>query len=399
MNNALESEEEPPDQFGLPRGIIILLGLASVVVVVFGMREVADILAPIFLALALTITVYPLRVWLQRLGVPSWLATLLVVIGVYLLLVVLVFAFVLGVTRLAELLPDYATQFSNTLDDITTWVGRFGVGSEEIQEVLANVDYGSLIGIVGDVVNGLLGVLSDLIFIIALLLFMGIDSAKFTTRMERVRGSREQAITALGAFATGTRKYFAVSTIFGAIVAVFDWFALVILDVPAALLWAILAFITNYIPNIGFIIGLVPPALLALLAHGPGTMIAVIIIYILLNFIIQSVIQPKYMGDSVGLTTTVTFLSLIFWTFVLGPLGSILSVPMTLLVKATLVDFDPRSQWLQLFLGDPPDHAARGRRRRGGVGRVVVLRRRRPSAGDEPDVDTAEPDTAKRSET
>ena len=117
-----------------------------------------------------------------------------------------------------------------------------------------------------------------------------------------------------------------------------------ILGIPAAGLWALLAFITNYVPNVGFIIGLIPPALLGLVVGGPTKMIEVIVLYCVLNLIIQSVIQPKVVGDAVGLTTTMSFLSLIIWAYLLGPLGAILAVPASLLFKAVLLDVDrPRA--------------------------------------------------------
>jgi AI-2 transport protein TqsA len=163
-------------------------------------------------------------------------------------------------------------------------------------------------------------------------------------------------LAALQSFAWGTRKYFVVATVFGGIVALIDWVALLIFAIPAAGLWALMAFVTNYVPNVGIIIGLVPPALLALVTGGVSKMIAVIAVYCIVNFTIQSVLQPKFVGDAVGLTTTMSFLSLIIWTVVLGPLGAILAIPVGLLVKAILVDSDPDAKWLQLFLGDEPVH-------------------------------------------
>jgi len=148
---------------------------------------------------------------------------------------------------------------------------------------------------------------------------------------------REPVLGALGKFAQGTRRYFGVATVFGGIVAVLDGIGLVILGIPAAGLWALLAFITNYVPNIGFIIGLLPPALLGLVVGGPSKMIEVIVLYCVLNLIIQSVIQPKVVGDAVGLTTTMSFLSLIVWAYLLGPLGAILAIPASLLFKAVLL--------------------------------------------------------------
>ena len=124
------------------------------------------------------------------------------------------------------------------------------------------------------------------------------------------------------------------------------------MGVPGAFVWAVLAFVTNFIPNIGFIIGVIPPALIALLEGGPGLMIAVIVTYSVINFLIQSVLQPRVVGDTVGLTALFTFMSLVFWTWVIGPLGALLAVPLTLLTRALLVETNPRLGWaLPLIAG------------------------------------------------
>ena len=158
-------------------------------------------------------------------------------------------------------------------------------------------------------------------------------------------------------FADGTRTYLVVSTVFGLIVAVLDTIGLALLGVPAPVLWGLLAFITNYIPNIGFVIGLIPPAVLALLAGGPGLCISVIALYCVLNVVIQTVIQPRIVGDAVGLSTSLTFVSLVFWAWVLGALGALLAIPLSLLAKALLVDVDPSTRWLSPLLANraPPD--------------------------------------------
>jgi predicted PurR-regulated permease PerM len=340
-----------------------MLGLASGVVVLFGMRQVQDILAPIFLALVLVISVYPLRTWLVKRGAPRWLATLLVIVGVYAILLGLVAAFVIGIARLADLLPQYSDQIQSTLTSFQNWLSGIGVTVDQIKTVMHNISPGTVVGFLGGLLSGVMSLLSLLVFLIVLVLFMGIDSAVFATRATRVGPARRQVLQALGAFAIGTRKYYIVASVFGGIVAVLDWIALLIIGIPAAFLWGVVAFVTNYIPNVGFIIGVIPPAILGLFTGGPSTMIAVIVVYCALNFVIQSVIQPKFVGDSVGLTTTVSFLSLIVWTFILGPLGSILAVPMTLLVKALLVDYDPDARWFQLFLGDQPDLSSRKEKR------------------------------------
>jgi predicted PurR-regulated permease PerM len=142
-----------------------------------------------------------------------------------------------------------------------------------------------------------------------------------------------------------------VSSVFGVICSVLDIAALQWLTVPLPVLWGVLAFITNYIPNIGFFVGLVPPAMLALLDGGVREMVFVIIAYLAINVVIQTVIQPKFVGDVVGLSVTVTFLATAFWAWALGALGALLAIPLTLLVKAVLIDVDPGSRWLDALIG------------------------------------------------
>jgi AI-2 transport protein TqsA len=142
----------------------------------------------------------------------------------------------------------------------------------------------------------------------------------------------------------------AVATIFGAIVATCDVIALWILDIRYAWLWGLLAFITNFIPNIGFVIGLVPPTIIALLDHDIGTAIAVVVVYSVLNFVIQTIIQPRVVGVQVGLSATLSFLSLIVWATILGASGAFLAIPLSLLVKSLLVDVDPEHDWVAPLL-------------------------------------------------
>jgi predicted PurR-regulated permease PerM len=126
------------------------------------------------------------------------------------------------------------------------------------------------------------------------------------------------------------------------------------MDIPGAFVWAVLAFVTNFIPNIGFIIGVIPPAFMGLLDSGVEKMIAVIVVYTVINFVIQSVIQPRVVGDAVGFSPTLTMLSVVFWTWIIGPLGAVLAVPHSLLTRALLVEADPSTRWaLPLIAGKP----------------------------------------------
>ena len=334
----------------LPRGVIVLLGSAGAVVTIAGIRAFADLLGPVLLALVLTISVHPMLGRLQRRGWPGWLAvtvTTLAVIGMVLGLAV---SLALSVARLATLLPAYSDRFGELLDQLSATLAQWGIGEEEIDAALSRIDFGTLVGLLRELVTGLAGALSSVLFILFLLFFMGVDAAGFPRRLRAVATTRPAVVVALGSFARGTRSYLNVSTVFGLIVAVLDTAALWLLGVPLPLLWGVLSYVTNYIPNVGFVVGLVPPALLALLEGGPKLMLIVIVVYSGINFVIQSIIQPKFVGDAVNLSLPLTFLSLVFWTAVIGPLGAILAIPLTLLVKALLVDIDPDTRWLAHLL-------------------------------------------------
>ncbi|MFC9518584.1 AI-2E family transporter [Nocardiaceae bacterium NPDC056970] len=341
-----------PAPWAIPRGLIVLLAGAGAVISIAGIKLFAGILGPVFLALMLTIAVQPIQSWVQRRRLPAWVGMLVALIAVYLILIGLVGALALSAAQLATQLPQYADAADDLLDGLRSALASAGVSSEQIHNALSGVDMGTVVGLIESALQSLLGVFSNLFFILALLLFMAFDGMSIGKKMQVVARSRPEIAYALTTFAAGTRKYLVVSTVFGLIVAVLDGGALWLMGVPLPVLWALLSFITNYIPNIGFVIGVIPPALLALLDGGPGLMLWVIVVYSVINFVIQSIIQPKFVGDAVGISVTMTFLALVFWAWVLGPLGALLAIPMTLLVKAMLLDIDPATRWVNVLIGE-----------------------------------------------
>ncbi|KHL18347.1 UNVERIFIED_CONTAM: hypothetical protein LK11_07150 [Mumia flava] len=339
---------------GIPRGLLILVGTAAGFITLLGIRAMNDVIASTFLALILVIAVQPVRDWAIARGLPGWIGSVGAAIAVYAILLGLAFALLLSGAKFATLLADYQPQFNDVIHEVNSWLLSLGVGEDQIKAITSSFDPGQLVDIVVSLLGGLAGVLSSMFFLIVLIFFMIIDAANFPAKLAQIPGQRSTVMQAAHSFAQGTRSYLVVSTVFGAIVAVFDIGLLYVLGIPDPLLWGLLAFITNYIPNVGFIIGLVPPAVIGLLDGGVGTALAVIIGYSVLNAIIQSVIQPRVVGQSVGLSGTVTFLSLIVWAGVLGGLGALLAVPLTLLVKALLIDVDEQSRWLAPLLSGEP---------------------------------------------
>ena len=334
------------NRWTLPRGLIILLGVAAALGAALGLREFRTILGPVFLALVLSITVHPVRRFADRHAWPAWVGVILSLLAVYGIVAGLFAILVVAGIQFATLLQDYAPQFQAFLQQAVQVLESVGVSQQQLQDLANELSPSKLVGVAGDLIGGLAGVLSDIFFLIVLLFFTVADAGAFASKLERISPRGQRLAQAFNQFAHGSRQYLAVATIFGAIVAVCDVIALWILDIRYAWLWGLLAFITNYIPNIGFIIGLVPPTIIALLDQDVVTAIIVVIVYSVLNFVIQTIIQPRVVGATVGLSATLSFLSLIIWATILGAPGAFLAIPLSLFVKYLFVDVDPEHDWV-----------------------------------------------------
>jgi len=365
-----------------------LVSAAALVIVMAGLRAAGDIITPVFLALVLTIAVHPLQGWVRRKGGPAWLALISAIVAVYLILVALTIALLWSLASFAQLLPQYQDEFTDFINSISDQLSKLDISSSEQSTIAGSFDLGKLTDVILDVLGSVAGLSSNLIFIIILILFLAMDATAFPRLLRQTGATHTLLADALDRFAHGTRQYLVVSTIFGFIVAIIDMAVLWACGIPAVVLWGLLAFITNYIPNIGFIIGLVPPALLALLEGGWSLMLVVIVAYCVINFILQSVIQPKFVADTVGLTVTMSFLSLMFWAWVFGAIGALLAIPFTLLARALLVDANPSAQWLKPLLSgkssDEPDDS-------GGSESTDPSDQPHEADGDEPSESGSEP--------
>ncbi len=343
------------NRVGVPRGLLVLVSFAAFVIALSGVHSIRGILGPVMLALVLTITVNPLRRPLVARGAPDWVASIVVTLTVYVVLALLSFALVVSVGQMAQLVPDYRDEMQDLADASVGQLENFGVSSAQVSDMVQSFDVGPVLSYATGIFSATVGVLTDLFFVVTLVLFLAFDTTGTERVLAHLRGHRESLVASLNSFVIGTRSYIGVSAVFGLIVAVIDWGALVLLGVPGAFIWAVLSFVTNFIPNIGFVIGLVPPATIALLEGGWPLALAVIAVYSVVNVVIQTVIQPRVVGDRVGLSASLTFLSLVFWSWTIGPLGALLAVPLTLLVRALLIEADPDARWaLPLISGKDP---------------------------------------------
>jgi AI-2 transport protein TqsA len=341
----------------LPLWLVVVLGVAGAAGALWGIHASRWILAPVVLAFVLTVVAHPLVAALERRRLPRAVAVAVAVLLVDGGLLAFGLALVVSFGQLATVLPQYSTEWQQLLDGLRSTLTGLGIGPQQVQDMLHSLDLGSILSAAAGVLLRLGGSVAAMVLVLATVLFMTAEGAGLPERLADVPGTWRLR-SALGDFARNTRRYIVVTTIFGFLVAVVDTVALVLLGVPLALLWGLLSFLTNYVPNIGFFLGLVPPTLLALLVGGPRLALLVIVIYSLANFLLQSVLQPVFVGDAVGLSVTLSFLSVFVWTVVMGPLGAVLAVPLTLFVQAVLVGQDPERRWARTLLAGTSGAAA-----------------------------------------
>jgi predicted PurR-regulated permease PerM len=201
--------------------------------------------------------------------------------------------------------------------------------------------------------TGLGAVLSNALLILISVVFMLLEAAVFRQKLQDAFGSSEPSLEKFNSFFTSINRYIVIKTGASLATGLLAYILLLILGVDYALLWALFTFLLNYIPNIGSIMASIPPILLALIQSGPWLAIGTAVGYFSINTLIGSILEPRILGKGLGLSTLVVFLSLVFWGWVLGPVGMLLSVPLTMTLKIALSASD-ETNWLSTMLDATP---------------------------------------------
>ena len=340
-----------------PRSVTVFVVLSGIVITVLGLRQLAWLVTPAAFALMIVILVHPVYTGLVRRGVPTILALAALLLSVFGVILGLVAIVVYAIARLATVLPGYFDEAADTTRELSTQLAALGVGPEQIREIVRGLDLRAVAVWLTAHIPSVVGVATSLVLAYSLLMFVGIESTQINRRSAALAADHPRLAGALADFVRNTRRYVAITGVFAIIVGCLDTVFLLVLGIPLAFLWGLLAAACNFIPYVGFLVGLVPPALLALLTQGWQSMVLVIVVYTLLNSVVTTFVPAKVVGDAVGMSMTVTVASVAFWAWVLGPLGAVLAIPLSLLVKAIFIDSVGSARWLAGFVDG-------GRRRR-----------------------------------
>ncbi len=330
----------------------LLLSLAAFMVVVAGLRSASDLVVRFLLALFIAFICGPLFFWLQRKNMPKLPALLIV------LTAILAFSGLLGVfigtsvNDFTHALPTYQANFIRILTGSIQWLQLSGIDVPR-EAILDICNMNMIMNLIGSLLTTMTGMLSDSFLILLIVVFILLEASTVPKKVVTIWGKESLTMEEMRKFAQGMQQYIAIKTAISLVTGLIVGVTLFALGVDFALLWGVLAFLLNYIPTIGSILASIPPILLALIQLGWVNALIVLALYLAINNIIGSFIEPRIMGNSLGISPLVVLVSVIFWGWVLGPIGMLLSVPLTMSIKIYLESRES-TRWLAIILSRSP---------------------------------------------
>lgn len=310
----------------------MILGIAAAVIILAGVHGASQLISQFLMAFVIVVAVAPVQNFLIRRGVrPIW-SFLITVVGTLVGMFLVITVLTTSINQFIQDLPQYQSEFAELQSQITEAASALGFSPSAVESSPVNTS--DIAAAVAAAASWLVGAFANFGFMLALAAFMLLEATAMPAKMRAIAvpTSRES----LDRFVDHVRNYVTVTTWVNLSVGIVDTVLLLAMGVPNAVLWGALAFLFGFIPSIGFLLSLVGPALMALLVSGPQAALVVIVAFIVINGGIQNIVLPRRMGEGTDLSTAVVFGSLLFWGFILGPVGAILSVPMTMIVRLSL---------------------------------------------------------------
>ncbi len=327
----------------------ILVVMAAFVIVVAGMRAASPIMVTLLLSLFIAMIAAPPMFWLRDRGLPVPLALLVVILSIAGI------GFLLGVVignsinDFSSNLPQYQTRLQAITGEFITWLSAFGIDISN-PSIRDQFDPGKIMQLAASMLSGLGNALTNAFLILITVIFMLFEASSLPAKLRAAIANPESPLKDLKQFNRNINRYIAlksvVSLVTGLTVAI--WLFIIKVDYP--LLWGLLAFFFNFVPNIGSIIAAIPAVLLALIQYGVGTAAAAAAGFLVINIVMGNFIEPRFVGRGLGMSPLVVFLSLVFWGWVLGPVGMLLSVPLTMTLQIALGSH-ANTRWIAILLG------------------------------------------------
>ena len=330
------------------KGAHFLLVAASLIVVVAGLRAAAGLITPLLVAVFLALVSLPLLNWMMSRKIPRPLAVLATLLAAFSVLALLVWVISDSIRDLTREAPKYKARLTEMTDGILAWLQAHGLDlSGQLDFDLLNPARAL------DIVTGTLGtvtaVLSNTLLVFLTITFILLEAASFSDKLAAAF-PRQRGTERFKRIRREVQRYLSIKSVLSLTTGILIGAAMKLLEVDFPVLWGVLAFLLNYIPNLGSMLAAIPPVLLATVQLGIGRAILVAIVFGVVNVVMGTFIEPHLMGRQLGLSTLVVFLSLVFWGWVWGPIGMLLSVPLTVILKIMLENTED-FRWIAVLLG------------------------------------------------
>ena len=337
-----------PDQ-KYSASIQMVVIVASLIIIIAGIKAAAEIVSPFVLSIFIAIISSPPLFWLEKHKVPKALAMLIIISGIVFIGIALFSLVGNSVEIFTQNIPSYSTKLQSQLSGLTAWLAGYGVNLKT-SLFLQYFDPSSILTLVANTLSGFGVVLTNGFLILLTVVFILFEASSFPNKLRGMSKEPDKTLRQYLRITQTVEHYIALKTIISLLTGVVITIWLSVLGVDFPLLWGVLAFLLNFVPNIGSIIAAVPPSMLALVQLGPTYAVLTAAGFLAVNTVVGNIIEPRLMGRGLGLSSLVVFLSLVFWGWGLGPVGMLLSVPLTMTVKIFL-ETSENTRWIAILLG------------------------------------------------
>lgn len=316
-------------------GLKLVIMLGMLVIILTGIRFAADIIVPFILALFIAVILNPLVQRMERLRLPRVVAITLLISVIVLGMVLLLAYLGTSLNELTRTLPQYRSSLAVPLQQLEPWLQRAGIGVS-VEELLKYIDPNAAMSLMTGLLAQLSNAMSAIFLLLLTVVFMLLEVPQLPAKLQPLMSRPAEGMGAIQRAVDSVSRYLVLKTAISIITGLVVWGMLAALGVRFAFIWGLLAFALNYIPNIGSVLAALPPIAQVLVFNGFYDALIVLGGYLLVNLVFGNILEPRVMGRGLGLSTLVVFLSLIFWGWLLGPVGMLLSVPLTIIVKIAL---------------------------------------------------------------
>ncbi len=324
--------------------------MASVVVIIAGLKAASSLFVPFLLAGFIGLLCAPFLFWLRDRGVPNLIALLIVLMGLFGIGAVFGGLMSTSINEFTALLPSYQERFGSLVVSLTETLKEYGIDFGSNPDEANPFDPQAALGMVGGLAGNLGSLLNNAFLLFLIVCFILLEAASIPRKVRDAFGDSPEIETRMTEIGTSIRRYLGIKTLTSMLTGILIYCALVLLGVKFAPLWGLVAFLLNFVPAIGSVMAAIPAVALAMVDNSLQTAAVVTAIYLTVNISIGNFLEPRALGEGMGLSPLIVVTSLIFWGWVLGPVGMVLAVPLTVILRITL-DSQPQTQWVAVLLG------------------------------------------------